>query len=167
MTPPQYVPETLDILQLLRDMRARKNHMAIVVDEFGGTAGLVTLEDIIEEVTGEIYDETDEDEAEEVTALQGGQYRIQASTHLDEVATELGLAFEEDGEFDTLAGFLSSHFGYIPQAGESLDYQDIRFTIEEADERRIMTVLASPLQRESPLEPVAEDAVRSEEPVME
>lgn len=143
MTPAQYVPETLSILNLLRDMRARKNHIAIVVDEFGGTAGIVTLEDIIEEITGEIYDETDEEEDADILLLEAGVFRIQGSAHLEEVGAELKLTFGEGGEYDTLAGFLISRFGYIPQPGETLDTDGCSFTVEEADERRILSVLAS------------------------
>lgn len=146
MTPPQYIPETLNILTLLKDMRVRKNHMAVVVDEFGGTAGLVTLEDIIEEITGEIYDETDEEEVAEIEELGDGHYRMQASVHLDEAAEALRIVFEDEGEYDTLAGFLISQFGYIPQIGEKLEYKTLRFMIEEADERRVSSVLISPVE---------------------
>ena len=142
MTPPQYVPETLSILNLLRDMRIRKNHMAIVVDEFGGTAGIVTLEDIIEEITGEIYDETDEEEEEDIALLEDGHYRIQGSAHLENVAEDLHLTFEDDGEYDTLAGFMIDELGHIPHVGESLQHQGVRFIVEQADERRVITVLA-------------------------
>lgn len=143
MIQPQYVPETLSVMNLLRDMRLRKNHLAVVVDEFGGTSGLVTLEDTIEEITGEIYDETDTEEEEDIRVLGEDDYRIQGAAHLEQVAGELDLAFRDDGEYDTLAGFLISEFGYIPSVGESLDYQGVRFTVEEADERRIIGVLAS------------------------
>ncbi|MCY4354358.1 MAG: hemolysin family protein [Truepera sp.] len=143
MIQPQYVPETLSVMNLLRDMRLRKNHLAVVVDEFGGTSGLVTLEDIIEEITGEIYDETDTEEEEDIRILGEDDYRIQGAAHLEQVAGELDLAFRDDGEYDTLAGFLISEFGYIPSVGESFDYQGVRFTVEEADERRIIGVLAS------------------------
>ena len=143
MIQPQYVPETLSVMNLLRDMRLRKNHLAVVVDEFGGTSGLVTLEDIIEEITGEIYDETDTEEEEDIRVLGEDDYRIQGAAHLEQVAGELDLAFRDDGEYDTLAGFLISEFGYIPSVGESFDYQGVRFTVEEADERRIIGVLAS------------------------
>jgi putative hemolysin len=152
MTPPQYIPETLNILTLLKDMRVRKNHMAVVVDEFGGTAGLVTLEDIIEEITGEIYDETDEEEIAEIEELGDGHYRMQASVHLDEAAEALGIVFEDEGEYDTLAGFLISQFGYIPQIGEKLEYKSLRFMIEEADERRVSSVLISPVETQSETE---------------
>ena len=143
MSQPQYVPETLSVMNLLRDMRLRKNHLAVVVDEFGGTSGLVTLEDIIEEITGEIYDETDAEEEEDIKPLGEGNYRIQGAAHLEQVAGELELDFADDGEYDTLAGFLISEFGYIPSVGESFDYQGVRFIIEEADERRVIGVLAS------------------------
>ncbi|MDQ3459123.1 MAG: hemolysin family protein [Deinococcota bacterium] len=143
--PPQYVPETMNVMSLLREMRLRKNHMAIVVDEFGGTAGLVTLEDIIEEITGEIYDETDEEEAEEIISLGDGCYRIRSQTHLETVGSELKVAFDDEGEYDTLAGFLYSRFGYIPQPGETISYEDYRFEVEEADERRILSVLVAPV----------------------
>ena len=152
MTSPQYVPETLSILNLLRDMRTRKNHMAIVVDEFGGTAGLVTLEDIIEEVTGEIYDETDVEEDDEILSLDEGHYRIQGSAHLEDVGVELNLVFDDDGEYDTLAGFLISRFGYIPQPGETYDFAAYQFMVEEADERRIISTFASPLEVEASAE---------------
>ncbi len=144
MTQPQYVPETVSILNLLRDMRSNKNHMAIVVDEFGGTSGLVTLEDIIEEITGEIYDETDLEEEADIVQLAENEYRVQASVHLDELSDKLDISFDdENGDFDTLGGFITSQLGYIPQSGESHDYQDMRFTIEQADERRIMSVMIS------------------------
>jgi CBS domain containing-hemolysin-like protein len=143
MSQAQYVPETLSVMNLLRDMRLRKNHLAVVVDEFGGTSGLVTLEDIIEEITGEIYDETDTEEEEDIKVIGEGKYKIQGAAHLEQVAEELGLDFADDGEYDTLAGFLISEFGYIPNTGESFRYEGFSFVIEEADERRIIGIAAS------------------------
>jgi putative hemolysin len=144
MQPPQYVPETSSVLALMRDMRLRKNHLAVVVDEFGGTAGLVTLEDIIEEITGEIYDETDEEEELDFEDLADGSVRIRASVHLEEVEDRfrVDLGEEGEGEYDTLAGFLISELGRIPQVGESLAVPGMRFTVEEADERRVTIVRA-------------------------
>lgn len=143
MQPSHYVPETLSIMSLMRDMRQQKNHMAIVIDEYGGTAGIVTLEDLIEEITGEIYDETDIPEAQEIENV-GAYYRIQASAHLDEVAEALGILFDDEGDYDTLAGFLISRFGYIPSQGESIYHDYHNFEVEEADERRIIQVRVTP-----------------------
>ena len=116
------------------------------------------MEDIIEEVTGEIYDETDEEEEEEILPLESDRYRILGSAHLDEVETALKLVFDEEGEYDTLAGFLISKFGYIPTSGESYDYGGYSFAVEEADERRILSIVASPVPAELPVE-VSEDTV--------
>lgn len=142
MRPPQYVPETTSVLDLMRDMRLRKNHLAVVVDEFGGTAGLVTLEDIIEEITGEIYDETDEEEDLEFEDLADGSVRIRASVHLEEVEDRFRLELGDEGEYDTLAGFLIAELGRIPVVGEALTVAGLRFTVEEADERRVTLVRA-------------------------
>lgn len=147
MQPAQYVPETLSILTMMRDMRLRKNHIAVVVDEFGGTAGVVTLEDIIEEITGEIYDETDEEEEADFVDLDDGGVRIRASVHIDEVEQRFHVVFEDEGEFDTLGGFLVSEFDRIPEVGEVLEHEGVRFTVEEADERRVLTVRAEVIGR--------------------
>lgn len=149
MGAPQYVPETLSVLNLMRDMRQRKVHLAVVVDEFGGTSGLITLEDIIEEITGEIYDETDEEEDAAVQALADGSYRIQGSANLEEVGETLRMVFEDEGEYDTLAGFLIARFGSIPQVGDALDYGGAHFQVTEGDERRVSTVYVSLEQRET------------------
>jgi putative hemolysin len=147
MQPPQYVPETSSVLDLMRDMRLRKNHLAVVVDEFGGTAGLVTLEDIIEEITGEIYDETDEEEELDFEDLADGSVRVRASVHLEEVEERFKLKLDDEGEgeYDTLAGYLISELGRIPQVGESWAVLGLRFTVEEADERRVVMVRVEPL----------------------
>ncbi len=154
MTPAQYVPETLSILSLLRDMRIRKNHIAVVVDEFGGTAGLITLEDIIEEITGEIYDETDEDEVDDILDLGDGRFRLRGTAHIESVADAFKIDFDDDGDYDTVAGFLIDELDHIPQPGESISFQGVRFTVEDGDERRVVSVVA---QREEP-EPQAEPA---------
>ncbi|HZJ08949.1 MAG TPA: hemolysin family protein, partial [Trueperaceae bacterium] len=126
LTSVQYVPETLSVLNLLRDMRIRKSHFAIVVDEFGGTSGVITLEDIIEEITGEIYDETDVDEEADIVELGDGNYRLLGSAHLESIGTALDLSFDEDGDYDTLAGFMIDEFGHIPEVGESMVWGTMR-----------------------------------------
>lgn len=137
--PPYFVPENMDAWSLLRELRRRNVHMAIVVDEFGGTAGLVTLEDVMEEIVGEIYDETDEPEDAAIRRLPDGSLSIQAQTPVDEVSEALGVELPE-GEYDTLSGFLYEQFGRIPGVGESVEWQGFRFVVESADQRRIERV---------------------------
>jgi putative hemolysin len=130
--PPYFVPENMDAWSLLKELRRRKVHMAIVVDEFGGTAGLVTLEDVIEEIVGEIYDETDEPEDAPIKRLADGALSIQAQTPIDEVSEALGVELPE-GEYDTLSGFLYERFGRIPGVGESVEWQGFRFVVESGE----------------------------------
>ncbi|AFZ65844.1 hemolysin family protein [Deinococcus peraridilitoris] len=147
--PTYYAPESMRVSDLLRTMRERKSHMAIVVDEFGGTAGLVTLEDVLEEIVGEIYDETDEEAEVQVEHLGEGVYRLDASLNIDEVEEVLGVELdgqEEAGEFDTLAGFVTQHFGYIPTVGERFQSEGWEFLVEGADQRRVIQVVASKIQ---------------------
>ena len=141
--PPFFVPESMSVWNLLLEIRKRKVHMAIVVDEFGGTSGLVTLEDIIEEIVGEIYDETDIEEEQPIQPQEDGSYLIDAQTPLDDVSEALEVELPE-GEYETLSGFLYESFGYIPKVGESLDFGGFRFVIESGDERKIDLVRAVP-----------------------
>jgi CBS domain containing-hemolysin-like protein len=140
-SPAYFVPETMGARELLREMRRRKTHMAIVVDEFKGTAGLITLEDIIEEIIGEIYDESDEEEASPIQEVAEGVFMLDASTPLEDASKKLGIELP-DGEYDTLSGFLMNEFGHIPEVGEQLVYSGFEFTIETADPRGIERVRA-------------------------
>ncbi len=144
--PAYFVPETMGARELLREMRRRKTHMAIVVDEFKGTAGLITLEDIIEEIIGEIYDESDEEEAAPVQEVSQGVFMLDASIPLEDASERLGIQLPE-GEYDTLSGFLMNEFGHIPEVGEKLEYIGFEFTVETADPRGIERVRA---QKKSP-----------------
>jgi len=145
--PAYYAPESMRVSDLLKTMRERKSHMSIVVDEFGGTAGLVTLEDVLEEIVGEIYDETDEEEDVGVEFVTEGVYLLDGSVGRDEVEELLGVELEGDdddaSEFDTLAGFITQHFGYIPHSGEHFEFEGWEFTVETADQRRVTRVRAS------------------------
>ncbi len=165
MTTVQYVPETLSVMSLLREMRVRKNHLAVVIDEFGGTSGIVTLEDIIEEITGEIYDETDEDEVEDVVALEDGSFRLQGGTHIETIADALKLSFDPNGDYDTVAGFLIDKLDRIPQVGEEVDFQGVKFVVDEADERRVISVIATPIVEQSPPAEAQAHEVEAETPV--
>lgn len=141
--PAFFVPETKQIDDLLRDFQASKVHIAIVVDEFGGTLGLVTLEDVIEEIVGEINDEYDEVERSYVK-LNSNTYLFEAKTMLSDFQRELNLdeeLFEEvEGDADTLAGLLLELKGDFPELHESIDYQHLTFEVMEMDERRIVKI---------------------------
>ncbi len=135
---PIFVPENKDLHELLAEMRLRRSHMAVVQDEFGGTAGIVTLEDIVEELVGDIVDEYDEEE-EEIVHLDDGAVVVEGRTHIDDLNDELGSTFSSD-EFDTVGGFVFGSFGYQPKQGESIYVDGYRFTVEATDGRRILKV---------------------------
>ena len=134
-----YVPEVMKISELLREFQRRKTHMAIVVDEYGGTAGVVTLEDIIEEIVGEIQDEYD---VEERQFRQVAENKIVADgrVDLDELGEVTGIEFPADGGYETLAGFVTAQAGALLEAGKSVVWEGITFTVKDASERRISTV---------------------------
>jgi CBS domain containing-hemolysin-like protein len=137
--PTFYVPEVMKISELLREFQRRKTHMAIVVDEYGGTAGLVTLEDIIEEIVGEIQDEHD---VEEKQFRVIGENRILADGRISvwELEEPLGVDFPEEGGYESLAGFVTARAGFLPTPGTVITWQNLLFTIKEANEKRIGTV---------------------------
>ncbi len=133
--PAQFVPETKRVAELMREMQKDQFHIAIVVDEYGGTAGLVTLEDLIEELVGEIVDEFDVEEPT-MEALPGGAYRVNARMPIDEVNELLGANFP-DGDWDTIGGFVFNILGHVPTEGESIDHHSHRLTAEKVQGRRI------------------------------
>jgi magnesium and cobalt exporter, CNNM family len=138
--PALFVPETKPIGDLLRDMR-RRTHIAIVLDEYGGTAGLVTIEDLLEEIVGEIFDEYDPEVAM-VTALPGGRVRVDARLGVDEIDERFGTAL--DVEADTAAGLFTELAGHIPQVGESVEVQGLRFTVEAMEGNRVRQLVVEP-----------------------
>jgi len=131
----QFVPEMKRVAELMREMQRDKFHIAIAVDEYGGTAGLVTLEDLIEELVGEIVDEFDVEEPS-IEALPGGAYRVNARMAVDEVNELLGADFPE-GAWDTIGGFVFNLLGHVPTEGESIDHESHRLTAEKVQGRRI------------------------------
>ena len=137
-----FVPETKRVAELMREMQKEKFHIAIVVDEYGGTAGLVTLEDLIEELVGEIVDEYDVEDAK-WERLSNGDYRVDARMPLDEV-NELLAADLPDGDWDTVGGLVYSELGHVPQQGESVEVDGRKLTAESVDGRRIERVRISP-----------------------
>ena len=137
MREPLFIPETMKIDDLMREFRTRKVHIAIVVDEFGGTAGLVTMEDIIEELTGQIFDEYDEEEEEPtLLKLKEGVYIVDASIPINDLERELGMEFPKT-EFETLAGYLLEVFERFPKVGEEVEVNGFRFKILAATRNRI------------------------------
>jgi CBS domain containing-hemolysin-like protein len=131
----EFVPEGKKVAELMREMQRDKFHIAIVVDEYGGTAGLVTLEDLIEELVGEIVDEFDVEEPS-IEALAGGAYRVNARMPLDEVNELLGADFPE-GDWDTIGGFVFNLLGHVPAEGEAVEHDGYRLAAEKVQGRRI------------------------------
>jgi len=136
--PATEVPETKPVAELLREMQADQFHMSIVIDEHGGTAGLVTLEDLIEELVGEIVDEFDIEDAR-IEPLQGGAVRVSGSLSIDDANDLLELELPE-GEFDTISGLLLSRLGRLAANGDSVDVDHVRLRVDRVQGRRIMRV---------------------------
>jgi len=143
---PLIVPETKLINELMRDFQDKKSHLAIVVDEYGGTSGLVTLEDIIEEIVGDIRDENVQNEGE-ITTLPDGTILIMGSTPIDEVISQLSLTLDvSKSNYDTLAGWILDVTGSIPKAGDSFTFGGIRFIIREVKNNKIGFVVAEKIK---------------------
>ncbi|GMQ94288.1 MAG: hypothetical protein BMS9Abin12_1775 [Acidimicrobiia bacterium] len=135
-----FVPETKPISELLRDMQANQQHMAIVIDEFGGTAGLVTIEDLIEEIVGEIVDEYDEEEPMIVEV--DGAWLVDARLDVDDLAEVVGVELPSD-EWDTVGGLVLELAGRVPEEGESFDHDGLVFTADSVQGRRVAKVRVS------------------------
>ncbi len=135
-----FVPETKPLRVLLHEFQNRKLHIAVVLDEYGGTAGIVTLEDILEELVGEITDEYEETPAEPVRKIDEDTIEADARTYIDDLNDEFELDLPEDEDYDTVGGFVFSRLGYIPKTDESFDYENLKFTIASAEARRIRRI---------------------------
>ena len=132
-----FTPETKRLNVLLKEFRSTRSHMAIVLDEYGGTAGLVTIEYVLEEIVGEIDDEHDvEEEDVDIRAHGDGRYSVRALTPIDEFNEALGTSFGTE-EFDTIGGLLMQHVGHMPKPGESVDIDGCHFRVLAADSRRL------------------------------
>jgi putative hemolysin len=146
LRPAHFVPETKPVSELLREFQAQRIQMAIVVDEYGGTAGLVTLEDLVEEIVGEIRDEYDV-EAEAVVDEGNGTFVFSGTADVDEIADRLGVPIEREG-FETVGGFLLSHVGRVPASGETFDVDGLHVEVMDAERRRIRKVRISRAEHE-------------------
>jgi len=142
MLQPFFVPETKDAMALLNEFKARKTHMAIILDEYGGTSGLITIEDVLEEIVGDIEDEHDAPKAVEILPLEDGSVRLSGRADLEDINSALRLNLESD-EVDTIGGLLSHIAGRLPLTGESFTLEGMLFTVEKADRRRVYSVLVT------------------------
>jgi putative hemolysin len=140
LRPIEHTPEQKKVDELLHDMRTKKVHMMIVVDEYGGTAGLVTLEDLLEEIVGEIRDEYDSAEEDELVILSDHEARVDAGFPLEELNSRLGLAIEESGDYDSVGGYVHSVLGKIATPGDSFTAGRAKWTVEKVKGRRIETI---------------------------
>lgn len=137
LRPVVYVPESKKLNILLKDFRSNRNHIAIVVDEYGGVAGFITIEDVLEQIVGDIEDEYDfDDDDTYIVADTDGHYRVRAITEITSFNEVLGASFSDNG-FDTIGGLVINKFGRLPKNGESIAIEDFNFTVLRADSRRL------------------------------
>ncbi len=136
---PFFVPEVMKVSRLLTEMQRRKTHLAVVVDEFGGTSGIVTLEDVVEEIVGEIHDESDVEE-KRLKVLSDGVVLADAQVSIRDLEHYLGIDFPEGGDYETLGGFLTATAGRVPPPGSLVVWGGLTFTVKAADDRRVHKV---------------------------
>ena len=136
LRPAVFIPESKRLNMLLREFRTSRNHMAIVVDEYGGVAGLVTIEDVLEEIVGEIEDEHDIDDDANIVKISDARFTIKGITPIEDFNLEAGAGFSDD-EFDTVGGLVTNEFGRVPKRGESITFGLFQFKVLRADNRRI------------------------------
>jgi magnesium and cobalt transporter len=141
LRPAVFIPESKRLNVLLKEFRANRNHIAIVVDEYGGVAGLVTIEDVLEQIVGEIEDEYDFDETEDNIILdRSGRYRVKAVTPIEDFNEKLGTHFSDE-DFDTVGGLVTNKFGRLPKRGEQIGFDGVSFQVLRADSRRLYSLL--------------------------
>lgn len=138
MRAPYFVPETKHCAELLQEFRSRKSHIAIVVDEYGGTSGLITIEDLLEVIVGDIEDEHDAPKQEDIHKINEDEYSVVGRTDLEDLM-EYGIMLESE-EMDTVGGFLSLHAGHVPQKGETFAFNGWDFLVTEADAKQIQKI---------------------------
>jgi len=144
LQPALFVPETQQVSALLSEFREERQKMAIVLDEYGGTSGLVTIGDVLEELVGELQDEfSDEDEPEEIRTISPGISEIDASARVDEINETLDLGLPEEEDYETLAGFVLSELGRIPRPGDEFEHEGVRYEVTEASDRRVLLIRVS------------------------
>lgn len=145
LRPAIFIPESKRLNVLLKEFRASRNHMAIVVDEYSGVAGLVTIEDVLEQIVGDIEDEYDFDETEDnIIRDKAGRYRVKATTQIADFNEALQTEFSDE-DYDTVGGLVLSQFGRLPKRGESIEFEGLKVSVLRADSRRIHTLVVEKL----------------------
>lgn len=148
-----FVPESIKANKLLEEMKKNKCHMAIVVDEYGGTEGLVTMEDLIEEIVGDIYDETDKEEPADITQISDNSWRVYGNADLEDVleVIDLKVSDEEDEDFTTFSGFIIAQLEYIPQIGQrpTFEYGNFLIKIEQMSDKRVEWAIVKKIKDEA------------------
>lgn len=134
--PVKHIPESKKINILLEEFKSNRSHMALVVDEFGEVSGLVTIEDVLEEIVGEIEDETDQANDQKIIQISNREYSVSGLTEIDEFNEKFNTSFEDD-DFDTIAGYVMNKFGKFPVVNESLKIENIKFTVSSANKKQI------------------------------
>jgi magnesium and cobalt transporter len=146
---PVFVPETKPLNVMLKDFRSTRNHLAVAVDEYGGVAGLVTIEDVIEQIVGDIEDEFDFDDTEDqIVPVRGQRFRVNALTEIDNFNQYFDTHFTHD-DMDTVGGLVIAMFGHVPKRGDVQESDGMRFTVLKADSRRLQTLLVEKIRTES------------------
>ena len=148
MRPAYFVPETKNTLELLEEFKKRRSPIAVVVDEYGGTSGLVTIEDLLEELVGEIRDEHDQAEEPFIKELQPGIFLVDARMNIEELEETLGLTIPRE-DFDTVGGLVFHVAGRVPKVGDQLYCPPLKIRVEQADERRVARVIVEKLEEET------------------
>jgi magnesium and cobalt transporter len=136
---PVFIPESMKLDKLLAQFRESRSHLAVVVDEFGGVSGLATIEDVLEQIVGDIDDEHDIEEKDILISLGNDRYKIKATYRIDEFNDYFDLTFS-DNDYDTLGGLMVHHLGYLPRQGEQITFQGFKFRAVKVDRRRIHIV---------------------------
>jgi len=144
-----FVPETKPLRILLDEFKNQKLHIAVLLDEYGGTAGIVTIEDILEELVGEIVDEYEEIPPEAINQIDQNTIELDARAYIDDLNNDFELNLPEDEDYDTVGGFVFSHLGYIPKMNETFVYENVKFTIIAAEARKIKKLRIEKIQTDT------------------
>ena len=158
LRPPLFVPESKPVDDMLQEFQRSRTHIAMVVDEFGGVSGLITIEDVLEEIVGEIADEHDEAAGEGIKPIDEHSCEAAAHVHISEINERFGLHLPEDEHFDTIGGFVFHQLGRIPHVGEELIFDGVKIKVLEAARRRIHRVAIEVLP---PEETISEESTKA------